>query len=440
MQTACELCLYIFSFFEKIEESNRKKVCALQTLTVKNFNLLRELARDLFIYGYKTREDYGKKRSKDEQKQRIVYLLGDYIETETINHEKITRLISDPKNPHNILFTLWQAANAMPIRAFWYFAIIDALSDGRSKSTQELLSYADTLLGYDYDVFLDSENRQYFKHLEEVGIIEKEKVGRELRYALTTQFELDEQIKDAITFFSETAPVGVIGTFMIGEEKDTPYTYLHHFIGQALEDEVKLQFLECIHQRMAVTLKMNNRGNGRFDYFSENTFVPLKIYSSVVDGREYVGGWLVESNRFDCTRLDFVEKIIKTKKFDSQKFIEKRNDIEEIKKKHWNTWFVRGELNHLEVTLLIEENAPYVLRRLEEEKRYGSVEKVTSNTYKFTIDLVDMTAISPWLRTFTGRILDIHCTDQEWLYRFADSQLEIAKMYLEGEEIDGKTI
>ena len=69
-------------------------------------------------------------------------------------------------------------------------------------------------------------------------------------------------------------------------------------------------------------------------------------------------------------------------------------------------------LDHLEMTIRIEDGEPYILQRLEREKRHGTIERIDSHTCKFTAEVYDAAEMLPWLRTFIGRIVDLQCSSQ----------------------------
>ena len=68
-------------------------------------------------------------------------------------------------------------------------------------------------------------------------------------------------------------------------------------------------------------------------------------------------------------------------------------------------------LEHLEMTVSIGRGEAYIVRRLEREKRCGTVERLDEHTCRFTADVYDAAEMLPWLRTFIGRIVDLQCSN-----------------------------
>ena len=63
------------------------------------------------------------------------------------------------------------------------------------------------------------------------------------------------------------------------------------------------------------------------------------------------------------------------------------------------------------MTVSIGRGEAYIVRRLEREKRCGTVERLDEHTCRFTADVYDAAEMLPWLRTFIGRIVDLQCSN-----------------------------
>lgn len=66
------------------------------------------------------------------------------------------------------------------------------------------------------------------------------------------------------------------------------------------------------------------------------------------------------------------------------------------------------------------------MKRLEREKRSGTVAKISNGLYSFDIDLFDANEAFPWIKTFIGRIAVFDTTNEELQDKF-DS--DIARLY-----------
>ena len=91
-----------------------------------------------------------------------------------------------------------------------------------------------------------------------------------------------------------------------------------------------------------------------------------------------------------------------------------------------------GKLDHVEMVLQVEDWAPFIVQRLQREKRCGQVEMLDKNTWRFTADVYDAIEMLPWIRTFTGRILSLRCSNPEVEARFQEDLQAMAALYGEG--------
>ena len=64
------------------------------------------------------------------------------------------------------------------------------------------------------------------------------------------------------------------------------------------------------------------------------------------------------------------------------------------------------------MTVRIAMGEEYILNRLEREKRNGTIEKLANGDYKFTTEVYDTSEMIPWIKTFTGRIVEIKCSNE----------------------------
>ena len=70
-------------------------------------------------------------------------------------------------------------------------------------------------------------------------------------------------------------------------------------------------------------------------------------------------------------------------------------------------------LDKLSMTIqVLEPSENYILTRLKQEGRGGTVTKTAPNTYLYEVEVFDCNELLPWIRTFTGRILALECSDK----------------------------
>ena len=78
------------------------------------------------------------------------------------------------------------------------------------------------------------------------------------------------------------------------------------------------------------------------------------------------------------------------------------------------------------IILRISSEDQYILKRLEREKRNGTIEQLDRTRYRFSVDLFDSSEIIPWVRTFIGRIEQMNFSN-----RTVENQIkrDLEKMY-----------
>ena len=96
----------------------------------------------------------------------------------------------------------------------------------------------------------------------------------------------------------------------------------------------------------------------------------------------------------------------------------------------WGVSFQSAKGLHSEKVILTlsidEEKEDFILERLKREGKGGIITHIAPNTYTFEKEVFDSNEMLPWIRTFTGRIIDIQC-DSKWLQHRFHQDME--KMY-----------
>ena len=121
----------------------------------------------------------------------------------------------------------------------------------------------DRLAGFDADRIPDESTiRKKLKEYENLGIIKGVKRGREKIYELSKDDVDMEAWKDAIDFFSEAWPLGVVGSYLkdnYEEASESVFRFKHHYILQALDSEVLYACMLAIGEHRSVDVVVHNR-------------------------------------------------------------------------------------------------------------------------------------------------------------------------------------
>jgi hypothetical protein len=88
----------------------------------------------------------------------------------------------------------------------------------------------------------------------------------------------------------------------------------------------------------------------------------------------------------------------------------------------------------VEFTIKVEEGEGYIVKRLEREKRIGTVEKLDEHTYRFSADVYDTSEMIPWIRTFICRIVKMNFSNRTVENQFKKDLEAMYRMYGIGQE------
>ena len=159
---------------------------------VKSFERIRNYMREFYVYGFKSRDEYGMKsaRSYDNERRRIESWLGDYMSFHQESSGKKVFLSMDSRRvPCNPLYKAFKAKSFTDKDITLHFYIMDLLADGSALSSKEIVDRIndDYLSHFNGDFSLDESTvRKKLKEYEDIGLLQSEKIGREVIYRRTS--------------------------------------------------------------------------------------------------------------------------------------------------------------------------------------------------------------------------------------------------------------
>lgn len=402
---------------------------------IKSFDNIRQMMRDFYVFGFKSRADFADKsaRSYDNERRRIESWLGEYMYfRQNAGGKNCFISVDSRKIRHNPFYKALKAKSFTANDIMLHFFLLDILQPGEKFTLRQLMERLDAayLSCFDEPVALDiSTVRKKLAEYAELGLIENEKCGRELYYERIRD-EVDLAAwSEAVSFFAETNQIGVVGSFI--EDKfaagSSVFSYKHHYLLHALESDVLLDLLAAMERRQCVRIESCS-SKGKNISFS---VLPLKIYVSTQSGRRYVMCWFFKAHRIIFCRLDNLERVLEAKDVrDYDKFYAM---AEQMEQHLWGVSMNRvpatDALEHVELVVRISSDEPYILQCLEREKRCGRVEKTDAEHYRFIADVHDAGEMLPWLRTFIGRIESFSCSNKAVEEKFWQDLAEVYAMY-----------
>ena len=406
---------------------------------IKNFNRIREYMREFYVYGFKNREEYANKsaRSYDDERRRMESWLGEYMQfRQTPDGKNVFLSIDSRVCRHNPLYAAWKAKSFTDGDITLHFILLDILySPDIILTLNEITARMDDALRsfQEPKTFDTSTVRKKLKEYISEGIIVSDKRGKERYYRRSDAKMMCNT--DALDFFSEVLPCGVIGSYFLDQEEtqDSHFAFKHHYITGAMDSEIVCSLLTAISEKKQILLETLNRHN---DKISESSVIPLRLMISVQSGRQYLMAYTPRLKRITSYRTD---NIVSVKLKDtSERFEELREKLDGMLPHMWgvSTQSRSGQrMEHVSFTVRYTDGEGHIHRRLEREKRCGTVEKLDDHTSRFTADVFDTSEMIPWIRTFLCRITEISFSNKELEAQFKHDIREMYALYgLEGGE------
>ena len=403
---------------------------------IKNFERIRDYMREFYVYGFKSREDYSSKsaRSYDDERRRIESWLGDHMGfIRTPEGKNVFISIDSRSIRHNPFYKAWKAKSFTDGDITLHFIIFDVLFDPSVKKTlAELMGEIDEKYLSSFEspmVFDESTLRKKLKEYCEAGIVIAEKEGRKVYYRRSESEDISA-FSDLLHFFSEAAPCGVIGSYILDKtETDTDsFTFKHHYITGAMDSGILAELFCAMREKREVTVMNHSHTRGTNN---QNRIIPLCVFISVQSGRQHLIAYLPEYEHFQSYRLDYLSDLELGEV--APRFDELREELDQMKDKMWGVSVPRSRrserLEHVEFTVKVDEHEDFIIKRLEREKRGGKVEKLDEFSYRFSADVYNSNELIPWMRTFICRITDINFSNKAMEKIFKDDIKAMYSMY-----------
>lgn len=403
---------------------------------IKNFEKTRNYMREFYVYGFKSRDEYNKKsaRSYDDERRRIESWLGDHMSfVRTPEGKNVFISIDSQVSQHNPFYKALKAKSFTDGDITLHFILFDILhSPEIVLSLPEIIEKMDEYLSVFESpmMFDESTVRNKLKEYIEQGIVIGEKVGRKMMYRRADDVALPD-ITDILNFYSEVAPLGVIGSFLLDKQdnKNDTFSFKHHYITSAMDSDVLAMLFKAMREKSIITVSNMSR---RADEPRKNRIIPLRIFISVQNGRQHLLAYQPDFNAIKSFRIDYISDIKIEEP--TPRFDELRSELDKMQSKMWGVTANKnrhGEehIEHIDFTVKVGDNEEHIVRRLEREKRIGTVEKIDEHTYRFIADVYDTSEMIPWIRTFICRITELHFSNRTLENQFKRDIEEMYRMY-----------
>lgn len=388
----------------------------------------RDFARESFVYGMKEKGDYNEisPRAYDEATRQMGDWFQDCLQTRTVKvRNKIKYLSLDCRaHSYNPLYKIWKAHSFTTNEIVFFFSLLEILSEKKTVSIGKLYAKYDFI--HRTGGFTQSMAQNWLRNRGcPTGIIVKRGRGE---YSLAKTINISSII-EPLLYYSEIAPSGVIGSFILDKQKNAPslFRFKQHYIGQAFDCEVLCNVLYAIKKKRNLAFAYHPKGKKEIQV---NVF-PVKVYSSTQSGRQYLMAWNEKEECFLTYRIDRIKNISIATGATSSNIKIVLNQFDGAKEHIWGVSFGERELTHVEMLIKVEDNEAFIVNRLKREKRCGKVSLINDQVgvFKFEADVYDAREMFPWLRTFICRIIEVKISNKELEKQFWDSIQEMYSLY-----------
>lgn len=400
---------------------------------IKNFDKIREYIRQFYVYGFRSRNEFGinSPRSYDNEHRRVESWLSEYMRFRYDDDGKVAFMSIDSRSiSSNPLYKAFKTKSFTDNDIIFHFCTLDLLEGGKEYSASTIVELIDSeyLCHFEDSFFVDeSTTRKKLKECVKAGILKERKNGKEILYSIN-ESDIDlSRWEQAVSFFSEYNPLGVIGSYISDryEKEEFEFRFKHRYIFQAIDSQVIYRLVTAINEERDIRVDIRTKG---VDLVGNSLVHPLKIYISTHNGRQYLLCYHIELKRLTFIRTDNIISLTFSDVNPKRKNYLKKYD--NFKTCLWGVATKNGDSTDIvRMTINIEKGEEYIYNRLLREKRCGIVTRTDEYTCVFEAEVYDALELVPWIRTFLGRIREFYCSDETVTARLNSDLAELKSLY-----------
>lgn len=403
---------------------------------VDSYETIRQALLQLFIYGCydrvqgASRQDISERKYSDDIR-RISCFWPDHLTSDSRNRKKRHYFrLGSGNDRGNYLCRSYQLHTVLPQDLNLYCFILQLLAQSEAEGHEDGLSVQEIIRGVEDHVYPDSDAdiydpmvRDKLTEMEEAGFVER-RAGEAVRFRLTedflSSFTEEELVRlyEALFLYRDAMPLSSLGyqmQYSVGlylrlakeaELPKAPFGVEDYFLQSALNDEVVYKIASAIEEGCALSFTVPCRGE------AVASFSAARIIEDRQYGRQYVYGTLADGTPW-IRRLD---QIADMQVEDTPTSAAGKQDILQYV---WNASLPnvpQEKLQSAEIDFRVAlPQEAHLLRRLEAEKRMGTVERLSDSHAVFRVRLIDRGELIPWVRSF-GHVAVVRRSDAHSLW------------------------
>lgn len=392
------------------------------SLMIRDYENIRQLLRDIYIYGCFSRDDYIEKngisgRKYDKEQQRIsAYLPEKFIRKRRVNKKVLMYCTySTFDGAENYLAETYRNKSFTALDIMSFFFVQQMLSNDEEMTAAEILE------GLPYvnenALFTKDNLRVKLEELVSKGFICSRKENRKVLFSLSKDiwkdFDTDE-LQDILTylkFLKNVSPIEMpyyflhekLKLYLIAERKaqidDTGmFQFKHNHLFSSLDNDVLLKILKAKSGGHTLVISLYGKQQN-----SEIEVLPVEVIHDSLYGRQYLYGVSLKDNLSKVIRLDRMASVqlgrnLTPDERRQQECLSKYSD------ECWCTSDAGCGLTEVVIEFRFDEDKEkFILRRIKEEGHGGLIERKAPGFYEYRIQVRDPDEMIPWIRSFGER-------------------------------------
>jgi hypothetical protein len=413
----------------------KKKEC-FQT-SIRDYETIRGSLRNMYLYGCCTKEYMTgmglvtSARKFDEDTRRIRAIIPKHIEETLVTRKKSLRInVSALDIDENYL------AASYFIRSFGnydfaiYFAVLLILAETPRTSFKTLAEKVNSMAGRE-DIIVDSTIRRFLSEMTGEGLIIKDRGGYMLPPDPLAEFSNKELLSliTTVDFYRNISMLSILGEYIyislihyacffrqLKPPVSSMFMLRYRHLERIVDDDTVFLLINCIRTRKKARYKY--KGN-IYEGF------PCQIRYDTFYGRQYAV--IIDNER------SFILPVTNISEVDVLPDIRDGNvEPYDYLRYSWFAAYPR-EIAKPFVTVrawfYIDDDAHYLLERLQREKRHGNITMSGKGKYLFEINLTDPHELSPWLRSFLGYVVIEKSNEHDLFEKYSDFIAEMREIY-----------
>lgn len=416
------------------------------TLLIRDFENIRAILRDIYIFGCFSRDDFIEKqgisgRKYDKEQRRIsAYLPKKFIQKRRVDKKVLLHCSYNSMDSRtNYLADTYRNKSFTALDVMAFFFVQQLLSSTEEMTASEILDALPLL--NENAIFTKDNLRVKLDELVEKGFISARKQGRMVRYRLSEDiwsvFEDDELIDICtyLQFMKNVSPLEMpyyfvydkLALYLQVERKLNiaeyeVFSFKHNHLFNSLDNDILLDILRSKKQCVLLTISFYTQKN-------DINVIPGEVIHDSVYGRQYLSCYDIGSEKETIIRIDKINRVSCGRKMNASEK-KKASGLNSRSSKSWCTSKTEHGPEEIVIHFIFdEEKEPFILRRIVNEGHGGTVSQIDKDIFEFRLQVEDPDEMIPWIRSFGERARVISSGSRETEKKIAEDWKKALEKY-----------